>query len=214
MKNIPLLLLIVVTMAGCTKNPTACFSGNEGDYVAKFPITFSSCATEAKTVRWEFGDGTSTESTGEVTHTYQQPGTYTVTMTAINGKSEDIISKTVTVRKQTATRVTVIAIPDSQRNGQPWDTGSAADLLLAFSKDTIGPTKYQQRQFLGENTVLPITVTTNMPFDLDYTYHVALLEIDDSTEQYVGGPQFDPYSITPGDEVEMERNGVKVKVKF
>nr|WP_247730463.1 PQQ-binding-like beta-propeller repeat protein [Halovivax limisalsi] len=53
------------------------------------PITFTSCADSgAETVSWDFGD--STAASGEtVSHTYEEPGTYTVTAT-VDGESSEI----------------------------------------------------------------------------------------------------------------------------
>lgn len=51
---------------------------------------------------WDFGDGTTDSSTGVPTHTYTDPGTYTVTMTATNMYGSDTITETdlVTVNGQ------------------------------------------------------------------------------------------------------------------
>jgi PKD repeat protein len=51
---------------------------------------------------WDFGDGATDSSTGAPTHTYSDPGTYTVTMTATNMYGSDTITETdlVTVNGQ------------------------------------------------------------------------------------------------------------------
>ena len=43
---------------------------------------------------WDFGDGSTGSLTGAPTHTYTNPGTYTVTMTASNMYGSDTITET------------------------------------------------------------------------------------------------------------------------
>ena len=63
------------------------------------PVTdtfrFVFTGTNAETVTWDFGDGTTAEGFS-VVHTYNQSGTYTYTCTATNDLGEDTVSGTVT----------------------------------------------------------------------------------------------------------------------
>ena len=61
---------------------------------------------KSDTYHWEWGDGksdygiiiTGIDSKGRSTHTYSEPGTYTITLTVANGEGEtDYTSKTITI---------------------------------------------------------------------------------------------------------------------
>jgi gliding motility-associated-like protein len=51
---------------------------------APYTTIFANRSVGAAEAIWDFGDGTSSTSTGSVQHTYSQPGTYTVTLTIAN----------------------------------------------------------------------------------------------------------------------------------
>ena len=68
----------------------------ETDQNGTFEATVNADATQPTTYTWDFGDGTT--ATGMVaTHTFAQPGTYTVTFTAMNGKGRAVDTRTMTV---------------------------------------------------------------------------------------------------------------------
>ena len=60
-----------------------------------FTATVNTSATTPVDYRWDFGDGTSEMGGQTVTHTYEQPGSYTVSFTAANCGGSD--TKTLTV---------------------------------------------------------------------------------------------------------------------
>lgn len=61
-----------------------------------FEATTNADATQPTTYTWDFGDGTTAEGL-VATHSYDRPGTYTVTFTAANKKSTDVRTMTVEV---------------------------------------------------------------------------------------------------------------------
>jgi gliding motility-associated-like protein len=64
-----------------------------------FTVSFTNFSQFGNTYTWDFGDGeTYTTSTTEtVTHTYDQPGTYTITVLATNGICSDSWSSDIIV---------------------------------------------------------------------------------------------------------------------
>lgn len=68
------ILLVVLLLSGCKKEPVACFYYSGQGLRTSF---FADCSVDAAQFSWDFGDGAS--SVGEtVVHTYQDFGTYTV----------------------------------------------------------------------------------------------------------------------------------------
>lgn len=63
--------------------PTAAFVANPPSGNAPLAVSFDNNSVNATTYRWDFGDGSPIDTSENPTHTYNQPGTYTVTLTAI-----------------------------------------------------------------------------------------------------------------------------------
>ena len=77
--------------------PVARFGESTLEIVQGETISFSDLSLNSPTsLSWEFGDG-STAQGANVAHSWDDPGTYTVTLTATNGAGSDSASKTVTV---------------------------------------------------------------------------------------------------------------------
>lgn len=75
-----------------TPKPVAGFSFN----VSGFTVNFENTTVDGTTYTWNFGDGNNSPSTSP-SHTYTNPGTYTVVLTAVNGSCSDQISKEITI---------------------------------------------------------------------------------------------------------------------
>jgi PKD repeat protein len=75
--------------------PVADFSASSTSGSGSFTVRFTDTSLNSPTLwYWEFGDGSADASTGAPSHTYADPGSYTVTMTATNQYGTDSISKT------------------------------------------------------------------------------------------------------------------------
>ncbi|MEM6271569.1 MAG: PKD domain-containing protein [Bacteroidota bacterium] len=77
----------VLLLAGCTKEPEACFTANRLAVIPGKSITFINCSTNATVYNWDFGDdGTSTDAAP--LHVFTTKGSYTVTLEAQNDKGD------------------------------------------------------------------------------------------------------------------------------
>ncbi len=75
-------------------------SGVSFDFPKTLTIEATFTGSNAKTVSWDWGDGT-TDAGTKVQHTYAKPGTYTITLIAANDLGEDRISLSVHVGETT-----------------------------------------------------------------------------------------------------------------
>jgi len=80
------------------------------------PITFTNQSCYATNFTWDFGDGSPTSNLLSPSHTYQTPGTYTVTLTASNENctGEDIATRTIEVVGFPSADYTYMANPMNQ----------------------------------------------------------------------------------------------------
>lgn len=79
--------------------PSPSFSVEDEDNLKNFtPVHFVNMSKGATSYLWSFGDKNESESTEEDPYfTYNMPGTYTVTLTAISAEGERTITRTVTI---------------------------------------------------------------------------------------------------------------------
>jgi len=74
--------------------PVAEFVADVTAGTAPLVVNFSDLSTgEPLEWLWDFGDGSPSQTTSDVTHTYSEAGTYTVTLTVTNGCGEDVETK-------------------------------------------------------------------------------------------------------------------------
>ena len=129
-----------------TTNPPlfADFTTNATSGQAPLPIHFTDNSTGSITSHlWSFGDGTTPENETEVTHTYLQPGNYTVTLTVSGPDGEDSVSQAIQVTDETIAKEFLV-----QLNGG-WNIFSTP-VKLEPGKSTFGeifsPTEQQKIQ--------------------------------------------------------------------
>jgi len=84
-------LVAALLMGACKKDYTAAFNTSSSNYYLYQSVTFNN-TSNGGTSSWDFGDGT-TSTAKSPNHTYNQPGSYTVTLT--DGSS--VATKTLTV---------------------------------------------------------------------------------------------------------------------
>jgi PKD repeat protein len=96
-------LLGILLLTACSKEPLAFFAVDSTSALKTgIPVKMINYSIDADSYAWDFGDGTtSTEEQPE--HTYTQPGTYTIKLTASskNGKKDNTQIKSVTITVNT-----------------------------------------------------------------------------------------------------------------
>jgi PKD repeat protein len=101
---------------------------------APLVVPFSNNSGEAVSYVYDWGDGTtahvSTTSPEKITHTFTQPGTYIVKLTAITNCASVTTTETITVFEQPTTRFTVDR------------TRAYPDLKLSFKDGSVGAIRY------------------------------------------------------------------------
>jgi PKD repeat protein len=95
----------------------------ETDFYIGEKLSFHADMAKAKTVEWDFGDGTPTATGADVVHAYSTDGAYLVT-TTVNGKCTESVS--ILVRQLATTTLTspsqdssLISGPDAPMAGEP-----------------------------------------------------------------------------------------------
>ncbi|MEM9983688.1 MAG: PKD domain-containing protein, partial [Bacteroidota bacterium] len=95
-------LTVTDSVSGCTDqftlpyqitDPTASFTADQVVGCVPFDVNFTNLSFQSNNYVWDFGDGTTT-NVANPTHTYQNPGTYTVTLYARGGNCEDTLIRT------------------------------------------------------------------------------------------------------------------------
>ena len=117
-------------------------------------VNFSSTSsTPPSSINWNFGDGISfTTSFPNVSHTYNQPGTYTVTMINTFGTCSETVTKTIVVNDLPST------------NGFVADFGGVcgAPVTVTFRDTTPGAVSWQW--YMDWNFGAPFSTAQNAPY--------------------------------------------------
>lgn len=128
--------------------------------------TFNSTSSTPPGSRlWEFGDGGTDGWSGNVSHVYNQPGTYTIKLTNTFGTCKEVVTKSITVND----------LPDLK--GFIADMGGVcgSPVTVQFRDTTPGAVKWQWNM---ENIYNNVTSTSQNPtykYNSDGTYNVSLI---------------------------------------
>ena len=98
MKQTLLICLVILSVIGCKKDPSASFTTDKSSYYLQQNISFSNSSKNAKSYTWDFGDGASSSETSP-SHSYSKAGTYNVKLTLDNGT---VFSKNIKINNGTA----------------------------------------------------------------------------------------------------------------
>jgi PKD repeat protein len=117
--------------------PTAGFSGTPQSGCRPLEVCFTDESTGDPTSwEWDFGDGTATSTEQNPCHTYQDSGSYTVTLTASNACGSDAEVKT--------DYITVLAPPTAAFSGTPPSGEVPLPVEVCFTDESTGdPTSWE-----------------------------------------------------------------------
>jgi PKD repeat protein len=87
-------MLDELSLTDSREKPYTDFSSENAVGFAPLTVDFVNQSNFATDYSWDFGDGTGTSTEMNPSYTYQDPGTYTVTLTATNEKGDSIVTKT------------------------------------------------------------------------------------------------------------------------
>ena len=141
--------------------PTASFTASPASGTAPLTVHFTDTSSGSPTQwSWDFGDG-ATSTAQDPSHTYNTPGSYTVTLKASNGAGSDTVSRTVTAQ---------VPVPQASFTMTP--SSGSAPLTVHFTDTSTGfPTQWSWD--FGDGT----TATTQSPshtYDRPGNYTVGL----------------------------------------
>jgi PKD repeat protein len=106
--------IVDVVVEPALEPPIARLAQSASEVVAGDSIRFTSLSiNDPARLVWNFGDGATARGT-EVSHTWAQAGTYTVTLRAINAAGDDRVSTVVTIREPVAPPVAGFGLDKNQ----------------------------------------------------------------------------------------------------
>ena len=79
------------------KYPISSFTFSPSSASVGQTVTYTNKSMNATKYIWEFGDGLTMENSVNATHIYSNPGTYIISLIAINGELTSILKQTITV---------------------------------------------------------------------------------------------------------------------
>ncbi len=122
------------------------------------PVMFDNLTTNANSYSWDFGDGnTSTEVSP--THTFEEPGTYEVTLTATAVDGQEVVyTENVSVLQRVLTAYLISALP-LDNDGTPWDPDAPTDSSYADVIIQLAPVDPSNPDFLTDGIYIDVTGT-------------------------------------------------------
>lgn len=120
-----LILSLLNLLVSCSKkNPVACFTASKTTVDIGETVSFESCATDAESIEWDFGDGTTAEG-NTASHAWSSPGTYIVQMKVFSKKEKKFDRYSVAIKVRGYTRYLTKAIlktfPTTKPDNATWD---------------------------------------------------------------------------------------------
>lgn len=177
-----LLVFSVVTFASsCNKQPIACIKVDKISVEVGETVAFESCASDAKSIEWDFGDG-NTSNEAKPIHAWTKPGVYIVHLRAAskNNKKADRFSIAITVKGNSRylTKVVLKSFAAKKADGSDWDSGilqgnPAPDIFFK-----IGPADNSGSYSSSAKTDIKTS-------DLPFTWNVIQQSIFLSNQNYV-----------------------------
>jgi PKD repeat protein len=95
---IGIIILVVFSLTGCQKEPSASFTASKTLATVNEKISFTNTTGDGDHYEWDFGDGSKSEETSP-SYSFTKVGDYVVTLKAFskNGKKTSSVSETITI---------------------------------------------------------------------------------------------------------------------
>lgn len=201
------------TFQSCSKDssnlsPSAAFTFNPNGGYAPCAIQFNSTSQNANDFTWDFGDG-STSIAENPSHTYNFPGTYTVTLKVKNGNLQNQTSSQIIIQrpftKANLVKVVLNKMPFLDPSGASWDLLDGPDLYFQLLSPNPNNTVLSSSGTITNlsESMLPVNWDLNSPFTItNFTdfYFIQLMDYDpldiDDKIDYVSF-KLDPYTTGP-----------------
>lgn len=108
-QTIYLLAFVTIFLASCGggKEPVSSFKMDLPTEIAPVAVTFENTSEDAEAYMWDFGDGQTSTDANPV-HNYEYWGTFTVSLTAINGSKSVISQQNLTLKEPPRALVEVV----------------------------------------------------------------------------------------------------------
>lgn len=227
MKNITkIMLLFVVILTGCKKEPQASFVIEGEPFIAPCTVNLTNTSMDAEEFVWSFGSlfNSSEESPS---YTFEDPGTYRISLEAKNGNKSDTYSENIIILPPYETvkinSVRIDQLPLANSNGTGWDAFDGADLYFTISD--VNTNIFFTSSTLNDLTpnMLPLIAEINNGFainDLDFNYFIDLWDADSpDSDDVIGWVRFTFNEYTTGSNryptsVTKVQNGISVTLSL
>ena len=141
--------------------PVAAFTASDLTGEAPFAVSFDGTSSSGSPTDyvWDFGDGEFAFGDAQVTHVYDDPGTYLVTLRVINLAGDDTSSMSIEITAPSATP-TPTPTPSGTPTPTPDADADARDLCLPAKRHRHEPERCGQRAVTGWTHVIYGDLTT------------------------------------------------------
>jgi PKD repeat protein len=220
-KTLLISAFVTVLSTSCTEKaaipppaPFAVFDVINNGCTATCEISFNNKSENTETYQWNFGDNSTTSTEKSPKHTYKDPGTYIVTLTATGkggattAKTEVFIDKPIS--KAFISRIVFEKIPFKRPDGTDWDDQTGADIYFTISTPsaTSTPPIYKLENelmyrdlgsiFLGLPFFHPLPTPLELN-GLDNTFWLNIYDNDNTNvNEYMGSVPFKLSDYTKG----------------
>lgn len=205
-KKLSFLVVITATFfASCEKTSADfVFDERENYCVAPCDVSITNLSEDAESYAWNYGDG-ETSNTFNPKHTYENAGTYTVTLTAISESGNEYsTNKQIIIneipQKILVTGATIYKAPLQDFQGNNWDDeseGNLPDIFAELNNGTSVIYATSEDQFVTDVglTDFPLTFTFNNIAEISRAnfgnrYYFDVEDKDDSVNKVIGYVSF------------------------
>jgi PKD repeat protein len=179
--------------------PAAAFTPAQSVIAAGDTIAFTNQSTGSTPLSylWDFGDGSPLSSQVHASHTYNDSGAFTVTLTATNAYGEDVASGAVTVDGTPPTSAVdpLVATQDSTSFSVSWSGADAASDVLCYD---VQHRDGADGEWTGWKTcVTETSATFTGAAGRTYYFRSRAQDSVGNWESYPTNPDYDTYTTLP-----------------